>query len=811
MSSSNGSVEGFNVLAVATDEELEEEKRFASMTHEEAKDFLFRKEKRLMVLERQLLHQCNDSRRPIPQEDAAISGDVVTGVSKKEGRQRSAENKRTSSKPRSPSREVKFSSSGPCETSSTDSLSKQQPQGKSKPPVAPKRNNLPKLAVKNSSKKKVEDHSTSSSLGKVVERILEYLPTQSKNLPAAGKTAPTVAHSTSMDDSESIRLPPLGQQQSIDHKPSSRGHKSRSKSDNPTLSEPSAMAIAGSTVLPTVPPDDEISVTSSISNDSMVQRLCRSPTSPSNEIVNDIWIPPPTNIHKPIFNTICIFPLHTIDQSTSTDDLVPPPSQDSPEEPQSPEKDPKTSEESEVKEHSHSVEDSLKTADRERTYPTALSHVAVSRPSTRCNDTVETSRPASRGEAVRKSSAKDKPQPATSLQEVARSISSESSNNPLLQLYLCFYKDLNVQSRHHLLAAAAGISMDAARYAPESKTFPVPELQSMSDLFEVIAEEVSKLEYTSYYAMQSLRQSEQNVKDLSLIAASHQDLPDAFYEHLREVSRNLGEVRIAEAWVEMLLYDSRAIFSRTQKLGIDPTLIGPQFSIAYKAFLSCQGANISLKKKLNKVLEMFKKYLSKPMIRAESAPKGDSRHLQEQCEQWQSRCQELEEAINDIQEENHELRDELTAMDSQMDRTPGAFLFYAGLCNPNLPETFSHHVQVLQSLKKTIDGSEHFDFITLKRRLQQCMTALPAMQQFFKKYSSLHKKWAVSRGRMFLDRRQIGADADSHYICPICNIDSRMAQTDPSSPQTHSSTSQGGSGMIGNEKSKRLKQSLRKF
>jgi hypothetical protein len=56
----------------------------------------------------------------------------------------------------------------------------------------------------------------------------------------------------------------------------------------------------------------------------------------------------------------------------------------------------------------------------------------------------------------------------------------------------------------------------------------------------------------------------------------------------------MAELEVAEAWVDMLLTNSRTIFNRIRVLSIHPSIIGENYSRAYNAFISCQGTNVSL-------------------------------------------------------------------------------------------------------------------------------------------------------------------------------------------------------------------------
>lgn len=688
------------------------------------------------------------------------------------------------------------------------------------------------------------------SLDSLVEKIMKFIGKADETAAEGGSKRVAIpvhnlsmaaeTDSTSLNDSDCdpLKLPPINVNTGHAHSRAMATNE-RSKGKRPGHegegegggSHPSPLAVAGVRVqnstshLPPLADEDAVSVLSVNSNESQDSNaMHRMPLGmQSSELVNDIWVPPPSNLNKKMFNTICIFPLHTSNQSTSTHDLGPSGTEFLPLTLQKPtqEKDPNQQADKErgsagggqalfpVLRPPATLSPESSTVSGPPIVPRGFSKVeAVSRPSTRergaDGDTLVISRPLSgaagnpsgagpgAGRVDGEAGAGAGGSTATaSLEDVTRELKAGSqAGNPLLQLYLFFYKDLDVQCRHHLLAAASGVSLDPARHSSKEgghkggSSYALASLQAMSDMFEVVAEEVSKLEYTTYYAMQALLQTAQTINDLIFISTSREELTDSFFFHLKEASKKLGEVKIAEAWVTMLLHDSRAIFTRTRALGIDPVLIGPQFSIAYQAFLSCQGSTLQLKKKLVEVHALVQKHLSKPLFHAEQSmpATADVIRLEQRCEQVQGRCEELEEAMEDMRDEADELRAELTAMDSQLDRTPGALLFYAVLNSPQLPEVVAQHIQVLLAVKSTLEGGEHFDFIVLKRRLETCLQGVPPLQAFFKKYSVLHKKWSAARSRMFLDRRQIGADADNHYVCPICNLDSRMAEVDIGCP-----------------------------
>mmetsp|Transcript_15807 Transcript_15807/g.23779 ORF Transcript_15807/g.23779 Transcript_15807/m.23779 type:complete len:1445 (-) Transcript_15807:140-4474(-) len=446
--------------------------------------------------------------------------------------------------------------------------------------------------------------------------------------------------------------------------------------------------------------------------------------------VNQIWVPPPTKLSsRKLPSTIMIFPLHSVDQSTSTDDL--------PGEP----------------------------ATRPEVETTPVPTSSVDAPIDVREDRITITRDGGK---------------STTLDKLQSELIN--SPNPLALLYKHFFPYLSVLSRHHLMAAASGTCSDMSKpldvTAPASKAGPTYSTAGLAELFEIVTEEVSKLEYTSYYAYEAMDDCEETVHSLIIIAESGQRIDKDFFAALKAASKQIGEIEMAEAWVDMLLTNSRTIFNRIRALGINPSSVGQKFSDAYKAFLNCQGRNIALKKRLRALKKKVNLHLQQPiasMKEEDNAPNGALLH---KLNTLAARCEQLEEDLGDAQDEVEELRAQCILMDRELDRTPGALFFFSALHNPKLPEIVSKHIQQLGSIKGVIDGKEHFDFMTLKHRLEAIFLGLPALSQFFKRYTGLQKKWSQTRAKLFLDKKLIGGDADKYFICPMCNVDSRQITRD---------------------------------
>jgi hypothetical protein len=196
--------------------------------------------------------------------------------------------------------------------------------------------------------------------------------------------------------------------------------------------------------------------------------------------INEIWVPPPSSlVKKRLPSTIVIFPLNTLDRGTSTDDLLPP---------------------------SH-----------------APLHLTVD----------PTPLPADTG-------ALSAPKSSISLDRIRNELST--STTPLTLLYQNFFPYLSVLSRHHLMAAAAGelsdMSKEVDATAPPKKASAIYSTHAFAALFEMVHEEMSKLEYTSYHALETVPYCEQLIGDLIVLSQAKQPVDTEFLASLREVTRS---------------------------------------------------------------------------------------------------------------------------------------------------------------------------------------------------------------------------------------------------------------------------------
>jgi cell division septum initiation protein DivIVA len=135
----------------------------------------------------------------------------------------------------------------------------------------------------------------------------------------------------------------------------------------------------------------------------------------------------------------------------------------------------------------------------------------------------------------------------------------------------------------------------------------------------------------------------------------------------------------------------------------------------------------------------------------------------------QNRVEELETKIEDLEDEKTDLQKQLFHLEVAKDQTPAALIFYTAMADQHLIPTFQQLLLQLNHLKKFTNANEHMDFITLQRRLQVCLTAIPSIDRFIHKYEVLHQSWLHHRFRLFSQRGLNGGDADSSNFCPICH------------------------------------------
>ena len=220
--------------------------------------------------------------------------------------------------------------------------------------------------------------------------------------------------------------------------------------------------------------------------------------------LGEIWVPPPSGLsRKEMPKTVVIFPLHTLDQGTSTDDL-----------------------------NAESIP--LPKLDGE-----SMTSASIDVGSKQEDPITDLSAATLNVDALPTAATSRIPVADMALEAIQKELAA--STNPLSTLYHHFFPYLSVLSRHHLMAAASGVtcnrSGDVDVDAATTSAVPSYSTKEMAALFEIVAEEVSKLEYTSFHAMEALELCEQDVNNLIILASARQELDNSFYVGLQGASR----------------------------------------------------------------------------------------------------------------------------------------------------------------------------------------------------------------------------------------------------------------------------------
>ena len=155
--------------------------------------------------------------------------------------------------------------------------------------------------------------------------------------------------------------------------------------------------------------------------------------------------------------------------------------------------------------------------------------------------------------------------------------------------------------------------------------------------------------------------------------------------------------------------------------------------------------------------------------------RSDACPVEEQLRTLKKECQVMKYELMQADGEIEDLEKEFFEAQQGADRTPGALLFFAALQDDGAVPTMQQLVLQLGHLKSFVDGSEHLDFPTMRKRLQVCVECLPNLSKFIDKYSYLHQRWELNRKKAFATRKLSGGDADSASLCILCNHDSRQS------------------------------------
>jgi hypothetical protein len=198
-----------------------------------------------------------------------------------------------------------------------------------------------------------------------------------------------------------------------------------------------------------------------------------------------VWPPAPSNLGHKMPNTILIFPLHTVSQSTSTDDLIPS------------EKQPTT-----------------QSIDNNSRVNTAINQFQGNK--SMCSSS-----------SVGKNE----------LEEIKYILGT--SMNPMLFLYETFYEYLTITSRNALLALAGKENCDRNFNGAlnDDCTEKTLSQNGFMHLFNVLTNEMNQLERTAFHAQHTLDGLNETLNDLIILCESGVVLDNNFFASLGDLTR----------------------------------------------------------------------------------------------------------------------------------------------------------------------------------------------------------------------------------------------------------------------------------
>lgn len=129
---------------------------------------------------------------------------------------------------------------------------------------------------------------------------------------------------------------------------------------------------------------------------------------------------------------------------------------------------------------------------------------------------------------------------------------------------------------------------------------------------------------------------------------------------------------------------------------------------------------------------------------------------------------QLQEELLACHEEIEDLELELLHVMKERDRTPGAILFFTLMHDPAFIPNLQQLTLQFQQVRGFLDYSVEMDYVTLRKRLQVCLTLMPTIDKLVDKYSLLHKQWTHHRLNYFAERKLRGNAADNLGCCPLC-------------------------------------------
>ena len=347
----------------------------------------------------------------------------------------------------------------------------------------------------------------------------------------------------------------------------------------------------------------------------------------------------------------------------------------------------------------------------------------------------------------------------------------KESKNPLVLLHDEYYDELSNIFRARLMNAAV-----------DDKT--TKSLDFAKSMFASIIPTLEKIDNACAVCVLEGESCAQIIDTLILWLEQKDYSIEKYNDALMSLYKKTGEIESMKLWTDVQLVEYRSIFEKFNASNIHclPALLQKcnEFQISYKLFLSCQGKSLDMMKRIEVIKARVSKYkLSKApsvnmMLQDKSQISNSNGTFKiEEIIRLENIISKLQDELAFVEADRDELNLEVFRVMQEGDKTPGAFLFFAGLHDQSTIKVFQQLALQLNQIKGFAECNTYMDFATLRKRLLVCISTIPTVEKFIDKYASLYKKWTQRRLEAFTDRGMIGGVADEGHVCPMCNCDNR--------------------------------------
>jgi len=349
----------------------------------------------------------------------------------------------------------------------------------------------------------------------------------------------------------------------------------------------------------------------------------------------------------------------------------------------------------------------------------------------------------------------------------------KESKNPLVLLHNEYYDELSNVFRARLMNAAV-----------DDKNTKSLELARV--MFASIIPTLEKIDHSCGISLIEGEACDQIIDTLILWLEQKDYSIEKYNDALMSLYKKTGEIESLKLWADVQLTEYRSIFEKFNSSNIHclPVLLQKcrEFQTSYQLFLSCQGKSLDMMKRIEVIKARVTKYkLSKAqsvnmmMLQDKSliSNSNNGSFRIEEIIRLENIISQLQDELAFVEADRDELNLEVFRVMQEGDKTPGAFLFFAGLHDHSTIKVFQQLALQLNQIKGFAECNTYMDFATLRKRLLVCISTIPTVEKFVDKYAALHKKWTQRRLEAFTDRGMIGGVADEGHVCPMCSCDNR--------------------------------------